>query len=464
MTTRHAMRARRTRVALAVATTIGAGIVAVASPSSATVTAVRGSAFGYHAFNISLFGGAQDEIGPRPIVTLAPDASNSPQTATEEDVLCPGGECPRVQFGPAVIWSAERATVSTSGSLGPTGSVTSTTDLQDLNTSRVEIFGEDNYDCCIPVGQEEAGNVYNRLAPPSGSGIAPQPARPLTDVGSTCTASETGVTGSTTVTNGWLYLDSGWADSDTVYPEPAEPGPGQVAEHDPVKVVVPTNPAPNTTYAGHLHVARNATDNYVLVFNEQILNPDGSLTVNAIHYYFGYRLENGVRVVDQASILKGELIVGQVVCGVATGVTTTTTLPTTTSTSTTTTLPTTTSTSTSTTLPPTGPAVVSGSTWYSDGSRTKSGPAGTQVQAYAVGALQNVPYRLVLGTGAGDRACASIVATLNQATLFAGPSRLLGRTTGTIPTGLTPGTYKLCFEDSSTGNLTGTGGATFTVQ
>ena len=117
-----------------------------------------------------------------------------------------------------------------------------------------------------------------------------------------------------------------------------------------------------------------------------------------------------------------------------------------------------------TTLPATGPAVVSGSTWYSDGSKTRSGPAGTQIQAYAVGALQTVPYRLVLGTGPSDRACASIVAVLNQATIFAGPSGLLGRTTATVPAGLVPGTYKLCFEDSSTGNFTGTGGATFTVQ
>lgn len=107
-------------------------------------------------------------------------------------------------------------------------------------------------------------------------------------------------------------------------------------------------------------------------------------------------------------------------------------------------------------------AVTQGSTWYSNGSKTGMGPNGTTVQAYAVGAIQNVPYRLVLGTGPSDRACATIVQVLNPTVVFAGPSGLIGRVTGTVQ-GVAPGTYKLCFEDSSTGNYTGTGGATFTV-
>jgi hypothetical protein len=118
---------------------------------------------------------------------------------------------------------------------------------------------------------------------------------------------------------------------------------------------------------------------------------------------------------------------------------------------------------TTTTLAPSGPAVA-GSTWYSDGTRAKSGPAGTQIEAHAVGAIQNVPYRLVLGIGGEGTACASIVRVLNAATIFAGPSLVLGRTRATIPSGLAPGTYRLCFQDSSALNVTGTGGATFTVQ
>jgi uncharacterized protein YkwD len=108
-------------------------------------------------------------------------------------------------------------------------------------------------------------------------------------------------------------------------------------------------------------------------------------------------------------------------------------------------------------------AVVSGSTWYSNGAKTRSGPVGTVIQAYAVGAIANVPYRLVLGTGSSDKACATTVQVLNPTIVFAGSTGVIGRVSGTVQAGIAPGTYKLCFEDSSTGNFTGTGGATFTV-
>ena len=107
-------------------------------------------------------------------------------------------------------------------------------------------------------------------------------------------------------------------------------------------------------------------------------------------------------------------------------------------------------------------AVVAGSTWFSNGAKTASGPAGTVIQAYAVGALANVPYRLVLGTGPSDKACTTTVQVLNPTVVFAGSTGLIGRVGGTVQPGIAPGTYKLCFEDSSTGNYTGTGGATFT--
>ena len=108
-------------------------------------------------------------------------------------------------------------------------------------------------------------------------------------------------------------------------------------------------------------------------------------------------------------------------------------------------------------------AVVAGSTWYSNGAKTRSGPVGTVIQAYAVGAVANVPYRLVLGTGPADKACATTVQVLNPTVVFAGSTAVIGRVGGTVQAGIAPGTYKLCFEDSSTGNYTGTGGATFTV-
>ena len=109
-------------------------------------------------------------------------------------------------------------------------------------------------------------------------------------------------------------------------------------------------------------------------------------------------------------------------------------------------------------------AVVAGSTWYSDGTKTQAGSPGALIAAYAVGALQNVPYHLVLGTGDATHACTTVLQVLNQTIVYAGPSGLIGRVSGTLQPGLAAGTYKLCFEDSSSGNVTGTGGATFTVQ
>lgn len=110
--------------------------------------------------------------------------------------------------------------------------------------------------------------------------------------------------------------------------------------------------------------------------------------------------------------------------------------------------------------------VVAGSTWYSDGSKSKSGPAGTTIRAYATGGIQGVPYNLVLGgagtTGHDTHACMQAFDTLNPTNVFAGPSGLIGTVTGTVHTSA-KGTYQLCFKDSSPSNSTGTGGATFTV-
>ncbi|HEX7277225.1 MAG TPA: cellulase family glycosylhydrolase [Acidimicrobiales bacterium] len=106
---------------------------------------------------------------------------------------------------------------------------------------------------------------------------------------------------------------------------------------------------------------------------------------------------------------------------------------------------------------PTRP-VIAGSGWYSDGTRTASGPAGAVVQVYAVNAVQLVPYTLILGTAG----CVDVVAVLNDATMYAGPSGLIGKVRGTIPLGTAPGSYAVCFRNL-TGPRTATGGLTFTV-
>jgi hypothetical protein len=292
----------RTRLGAAVFLATAVLATGVGPASAAPVTAVRGSAFGYWADQISFFGGAQLDSGPAPRVGLARNASNSPQTATQPTSL--------IQYGPAFLFSSNAITVNTSGSLGDTGSVTSSVSINDINTSRQEVLGEDNYDCCVPNGQSGAGEVRQATT-----------IRPLTDVSSTCTATAAGSrTGSATITNGWLYTDSGWTDSDSVYPEPAA-GAGGLDEHNPTKIALPTNPAPNTAFAGHIHLSATATDFFVMVLNEQTLNADGSITVTAVHEYYGYKLVNGQIVQDLpnsqgGSVLHGHLYLGQSVCGV----------------------------------------------------------------------------------------------------------------------------------------------------
>ena len=214
------------------------------STSHAAATAVEGRAFGYHAFKVTLFDSPQPSRGPTPMVDLAPDASNSPQTATSPEA--------QVAYGPAVLFSSGQITVRTEGSVSPGRLVTSSTDVTDVNRSGSEVFDADR-------------------------------------VQSTCTGSDAGVTGSTTITNGTLRTH---AQADQADPP-----------HDEVFLAIPTNPAPGRTEEGHLHLGATSQERFRYVFNEQVTNPDGSLTVNAVHAYF------------LGPTLKGELIIGQSVCG-----------------------------------------------------------------------------------------------------------------------------------------------------
>ena len=102
--------------------------------------------------------------------------------------------------------------------------------------------------------------------------------------------------------------------------------------------------------------------------------------------------------------------------------------------------------------------VIDGSTWYSSGAKARSGPAGSTVALYAVGATPGVPYRLVLSR---TSACADLVAFPNPTTVSAGPNGLIGTVRGTIPAGTPAGKYTICFRH--TAGATATGVVTFTV-
>jgi hypothetical protein len=100
----------------------------------------------------------------------------------------------------------------------------------------------------------------------------------------TCTANESGVSGSSTFSNSFYSTAT---DSDGA-PLPSATFP------------VPTNPAVNEVHSG---VITNVGDIFTAVLNQQIVHPDGSLTVNAVHMYlFG-------------PTAVGEIVRGSVTCG-----------------------------------------------------------------------------------------------------------------------------------------------------
>ncbi|HUQ63209.1 MAG TPA: choice-of-anchor P family protein, partial [Acidimicrobiales bacterium] len=187
--------------------------------AGADVVLVNGGAFGFSA-SLSLFGGPAIPKGPAPVVTLPPTGTERPLTASE-----PSGHA---VFGPVDMVDSGPLKVSTAGTLGPGGRVTSSSSV------------DGNY-------KPDRGPLRFELAE------------------SACTASEEGVTGVTTMTRAFVQTK---LDPKTEAPLATVP-------------ILPT-PAPNYTVEGTLD---NIGDRFKFVFNEQILAEDGSITVNAIHMY-----------------------------------------------------------------------------------------------------------------------------------------------------------------------------------
>ncbi|MDP1805547.1 MAG: hypothetical protein Q8K72_10305, partial [Acidimicrobiales bacterium] len=210
--------------------------------------------------------------------------------------------------------------------------------------------------------------------------------------------------------------------------------------HPLVVVPVPVNPAPNTVISGHIHV-NGAQDNFEFIFNEQIVNPDGSITVRAAHQRF------------LGPTAVGDLILGEVVCGVTTALaptttsSTTTTLPPTTTTlpPTTTTLPPTTTTTlppttTTTTLPPATTTLPPTTTTLPPTTTTTTPPAsGTCSQLQAQKAAFNAQITAIEASLAQTLSGAQLAATIAQleATRAAGNAQYdaaIAACNGTPPT------------------------------
>ena len=240
MTTRQPHRVRRTRrqAVLVVLATAAAAVLGVATPSSADVSEVQGSAFGYYS-EVSLFGGPSNRRGFGQTTTpgcnvsdpkCAPTTAESPSvelppTGGSESATDPDGATAR--YGPATIFSSGAQDVTSQGTTGPGGSVITTATINAINTSQQEVFTADR-------------------------------------ASSTVTASEAGVSGAAEIINGTVQTSEGSCD----------------VEGDETIVPVPANPEPNTVITGQLECVG---DSFRWVFNEQVTNPDGSLTVYAAH-------------------------------------------------------------------------------------------------------------------------------------------------------------------------------------
>jgi len=110
--------------------------------------------------------------------------------------------------------------------------------------------------------------------------------------------------------------------------------------------------------------------------------------------------------------------------------------------------------------------VLAGATFYSDGTISKSGPAGTRITAFATGAESYVPYKLVTGRDGGNprTPCSTDVVPVLDVERYAGSTGFVSPTSGLIYR--SPGTWQVCFRDSTPGaeGRTITAVMQFTVQ
>lgn len=252
--------------------TSGLALVAVGQlPAEAAVSTVKGYACGYYT-NVGLFGGPQTRMGcPPNIVGGAPISANSvspavelPPTGSATAITAQDADGAKAQYGPAVIFGgiwpehvgagprSGPITVSTQGT--PAGGTVTA-------SAEITLFSPPNAD------------------DPGGFGPMPVWGDSLRVE---CTATENSRTGSTTFVNAF-------------HAPATDPDGGPINEEP-----IPANPPPNYTRHG---VITNVGDVFTAVYNEQIINPDGSLTVNAVHMYL------------YGPVAVGEIVKGQVTCG-----------------------------------------------------------------------------------------------------------------------------------------------------
>jgi len=194
-------------------------------PPPSGVASVVASATGFFT-DVSLFGGPSETRGPAPVVTLAPNATDSPRSAHLEEA--------EAVYGPATIFASGPLDVVADAAVGPGGhAATSST-----------VAGHPD------PAQRPGPFLYDGVA-------------------TACRADEAATTATVAVTNGVV---------ETSYHVGDDPDTPEVEEGGQVRTTqaVPPDPAPNTVIEGTLdHVG----DSFRITFNHQVTHPDGSLTV-----------------------------------------------------------------------------------------------------------------------------------------------------------------------------------------
>jgi hypothetical protein len=251
-------------------TTQAAATTTTSASGNTTTTAaggggsVGGSACGYFT-SVGLFGGPQmlrgcgqpsgaPANGASPSVTLPEAGSATPITASDEDGAT-------AEYGPAKIFAGKYPSDDENAVAPPSGPIS-------VSTQGVP-----------------GGTVTSSAEVGTPRGVGPGPV--IADaVKSTCSASASGVSGTTTITNGQV---------ETKYDTST-----QLAT---VTEDVPVNPTVGFTLTGTLdHIG----DSFRAVYNEQIVEGD-TITVNAVHMF----------LLGPTAV--GEMVVGQSVCSLTAG-------------------------------------------------------------------------------------------------------------------------------------------------
>lgn len=105
-----------------------------------------------------------------------------------------------------------------------------------------------------------------------------------------------------------------------------------------------------------------------------------------------------------------------------------------------------------------------GSTFFADGTTTKSVVRGARISALATNAYQGVQYNLVIGSAGGHpmHACMQLEYTVSYTVVLANANGFIGKVSGPAGNASLPaGTYMVCFRDIN--GATATAAATLTL-